>query len=150
MKSQAQRPRAMNCHTDEFWRGFASPPEFAVDKNVRSNWSTPKGTCRVPANGLSACLTASALWPIDCKFVIKRSQDGHKAVINQANRLQFCDQFIAVNTKLVAQSSAVFPVASWVDFVAVLRRRLAIGVTECCKVLALLGRYQIASLCGVM
>jgi len=37
--------RALNCHTDEIRRGFASPPNFAVDKNVRQQSTAPDGMC---------------------------------------------------------------------------------------------------------
>lgn len=37
----------MNCHTDENRRGFASPPIFAVDKNVRSPLIEPKAGAAV-------------------------------------------------------------------------------------------------------
>ena len=47
MKSQAQRPRAMNCHTDENPVLYTTHGIFAVDKNVRSLLTEPKAGAAV-------------------------------------------------------------------------------------------------------
>ena len=45
VRTNCKHTRMMNCHTDEIRRGFASPPNFAVDKNVRQQSTAPDGMC---------------------------------------------------------------------------------------------------------